>query len=46
MSPCFWMICPPRALDGPMPPSLLARLGRTLAALLAIYLLAMVLAAG
>lgn len=46
MNPCFFLIRPPRALDGPLPPSLLPRLGRTLAALLAIYLLAMLLAAG
>lgn len=46
MNPCFFLIRPPRALDGPLPPGLLLRLGRTLSALLAIYLLAMVLAAG
>lgn len=45
MNPCFWLIRPPRAADGPVPAALWQRLGRTLLLLLAIYLAAMVLAA-
>jgi hypothetical protein len=46
MNPCFFLIRPPRAADGPLPPALWHRLGRVLLTLLAIYVAAMVLAAG
>jgi len=44
MNPCFWLIRPPRAADGPIGPELWARLAGRLALLAAIYLAASLLA--
>lgn len=45
MSPCFWLIRPPRAADGPVPPELWARLAGRLLLLAALFLAASLLAA-
>ena len=38
MHPCFWIIRPPRAADGPLPGRLWRRLAVSASLLLAIYL--------
>jgi hypothetical protein len=44
MNPCFWLIRPPRAADGPIGGELWARLAGRLLLLVALYLAAMLLA--
>jgi hypothetical protein len=45
MNPCFWMIRPPRAADGPVGPELWTRLATRLAALALLFLATSILAA-
>jgi hypothetical protein len=46
MSPCFWLIRPPRAADGPVPPAFWARLAGRVLLLAALFLAASFLSAG
>lgn len=43
--PCFWMIRPPTAADGPLPPRLWRRLAVCVSSLALYFMLAMLLAA-
>lgn len=45
MNPCFWLIRPPRAADGPIEPGLWGRLAARLLLLAALFLAAMLLSA-
>lgn len=45
MHPCFWMIRPPTAADGPLPPRLWRRLAISVSGLAVYFLLALLLAA-
>lgn len=45
MNPCFWLIRPPRAADGPVGREVWARLAARLVALALLFLLASILAA-
>ncbi len=45
MHPCFWMIRPPTAADGPVPPRLWRRLAACVSGLALYFVLALLLAA-
>lgn len=45
MHPCFWMIRPPTAADGPVPARLWRRLAAALSGLALYFMLAVLLAA-